>query len=113
MEKLNKLLELVNNADDELRKFPKNCEYNDLLCDLYSSLHDIKYIADDIQNNYTLQKLEKKFTEYQEIKYQYEFSGYWFKGIIENVNDDDTYDIRPMEINEVVHNIESCHIKVH
>ena len=108
---MNKLVELVDDADNELCEFPKNCPNIDSLCALHSSLYDIKYIVDDLQNNYTLTKVEKKFTEYQEIEYQYEFTGYWFKGIIEKVNDDDTYDIKAMETNEVVQNIEVFHIR--
>ena len=108
---MKKLVECVDDADNELCKFPKNCEYTDLLCDLYSSLYDIKYIVDDLQNNYTLTKIKKTFAEYQEIEYQYEFTGYWFKGIIDKVNDDDTYDIKAMETDEVVQNIEVFHIR--
>ena len=112
MEKMEKLFQLAERVDEELCKFPKDCQYNEALSDLYSSIYDIKYVLDDVKNNYTLVKKEKKFGEYQQVEYQEDFNTCWFKGVIENLNDEDnSYDVKSFTTGEIVKNVDVEHIR--
>lgn len=111
MDKLEKLENIFKELHEDLNEFPKECECNELVCDLYYQSHIIKEIINEVITNYELVKKEKKFSEFQEVKYQYNFSGSWFEGIIEKINDDNTYDIKTSGTDNIVKNISCKYIR--